>query len=137
MVISMMIFKFDLTNLVLAFMVFTAASGTAIGPPQNAQVFISNVSLNCVFSSDVGVNIYSTDVPGEGGCTGACQQLEPNPLSAWVYNPPNTIDLTTCYLWTGSTCGEAGTETVTVQSDICHSLNISETVSMMCFTGVC
>jgi hypothetical protein len=150
-----MVFKSDLTILVLAFMSFIASASAASldvrveggpsgpsqplpkpGPPKNGQVYISTISLTCDHTYLTGLSIYSYSPPAEGCIITECQPLEPNPMSALVYvfaeaGEP-TIDSMTCFFWAGSSCGDDGTQSTTAPSNICTPLTLGETVSMKC-----
>lgn len=113
---------------------------TKAGPPQNAQVFVSNTTANCSGNLIDGLSIYQTDIFAEGGgCYNACVALQPNAISAQVFNvdaSPN--NLTTCYFWSGMNCGQPGTYGRAVSSlKGCTNISLGTDVSMQCYTGLC
>jgi hypothetical protein len=160
-----MVFKSDLTILVLALMSFIASASAASldvrvkggppvngppqplpkpGPPNIGQVYISTISSNCDFTVDTGLTIFTyLPKPTVPSCviTG-CQPLKPNPESVLVdffgiVGEP-TSDMI-CYFWVGSECGgdDDGHYSAVASSNTCTPLSLGESVSMMCSVGAC
>ena len=126
-----MIFKSDLTTLVLAFMSFIASAASLNGPPPppapsplDAKVYVSTTSASCTGQLNDGLNIYPPD--------GECFELLASPISANVSDFDMNLN-TTCYFWFGLNCGPWPYERI-VPSNTCGEIGLGVNVSMKCNT---